>query len=56
VDAFRDFALTQIESAARLVLAANGRPPITIPREPVDTIPIRRRIAERLLDAGKYTV
>jgi hypothetical protein len=52
----REFAVTQIESAARLVLAAHGRPAITIPREPVDLIPVRRRIAQRLLAAGKYTV
>jgi hypothetical protein len=56
VDVFRDFAVTQIESAARVVLLAHGREPVSLPRKAVNTIPIRRRIAERLLDVGKYTV
>jgi hypothetical protein len=53
---FREFATDQIESAARRVLIAQGYPPVSSPREPVDTIAIRRRIATRLLEAGRYTV
>ncbi len=53
---FREFAEDQIESAARRVLLARGYPPVSSPREPVDTIAIRRRIATRLLEAGRYTV
>jgi hypothetical protein len=53
---FREFATDQIESAARRVLIACGHPPVTLPRETVDTIALRRRIATRLLEVGRYTV
>jgi hypothetical protein len=56
VDVFREFATTQIESAWRLILAATGQKQPKFPRPFVDLVPVRRRIAARLLDAGKYTV
>ena len=55
-EVFREFATTQIESAWRLVLAACGQKLPPFARPAVNTVPIRRRIAARLLDAGKYTV
>ncbi len=56
VEVFREFATTQIESAWRLILAASGQKQPKFPRPFVDLVPVRRRIAARLLDAGKYTV
>jgi hypothetical protein len=55
-EVFREFATTQIESAWRLVLAACGQKLPPFARPAVNCVPIRRRIAARLLDAGKYTV
>lgn len=55
-EVFREFALTQIETAANLVLTAFDRPRVTLPRERVKTVELRRRIAVRLLNACKYTV
>jgi alkylation response protein AidB-like acyl-CoA dehydrogenase len=55
-EVFREFATTQIESAWRLVLAACGQKLPPFARPAVNTVPIRRRIAARVLDAGKYTV
>jgi hypothetical protein len=56
VAVFREFAADQIESAARRVMLARGYPPAPSPREPIDTIALRRRIAGRLLEVGRYTV
>ena len=56
VEVFREYATTQIETAWRLILAATGQKQPKFPRPFVDLIPVRRRIAARLLDAGKYTV
>ena len=55
-EVFREFAMTQIESAWRLVLAACGQKLPPFARPAVNLVPVRRRIAARLLDAGKYTV
>lgn len=49
-DVFREFALTQIETSLRIL-----RRPVP-PREWIDTVSARRRIAARVLEAGKYTV
>jgi alkylation response protein AidB-like acyl-CoA dehydrogenase len=55
-EVFREFATTQIESAWRLILAACKQKLPPFARPAVNLVPIRRRIAARLLDAGKYTV
>ncbi len=55
-EVFREFATTQIESAWRLVIAAAGQKLPPFARPAVNLVPVRRRIAARLLDAGKYTV
>jgi len=55
-EVFREYATTQIESAWRLVLAATGNKLPPFARPAVNLVPVRRRIAARLLDAGKYTV
>jgi hypothetical protein len=55
-EVFREFATTQIESAWRLVIAAAGQKLPSFARPAVNLVPVRRRIAARLLDAGKYTV
>lgn len=56
---FAEFAYKEMSSAARLVLGACGvadtKGVLNMP-EPTDTMAARRRIAARLLDAGKYTV
>lgn len=56
VEVFHEFATTQIESAWRLIIAAAGQKLPAFARPAVNLVPVRRRIAARLLDAGKYTV
>jgi alkylation response protein AidB-like acyl-CoA dehydrogenase len=55
-EVFREYALTQIESASRLITNALGMPPFAVHRNSVNTVAVRRRIAARLLHAKKYTV
>jgi alkylation response protein AidB-like acyl-CoA dehydrogenase len=53
----RHQAEERIESATREIFAARGlEPPVRPPATPVDTIALRRKIARRLLDAGRYVV
>jgi len=53
----RHQAEERIESATREIHAARGsEPPVRPPAAPVDTIALRRKIARRLLDAGRYVV
>ncbi len=53
----RHQAEERIESATREIHAARGlEPPARPPAAPVDTIALRRKIARRLLDAGRYVV
>ena len=53
----RHQAEERIESATREIHAARGsEPPARPPSAPVDTIALRRRIARRLLEAGRYVV
>jgi alkylation response protein AidB-like acyl-CoA dehydrogenase len=56
---FSEFAALAMQAPARLVLAACGAEDtrgLLAPPPPADTMAARRRIARRLLDAGKYTV
>lgn len=55
-EVFREFALNQIEAAARLLTNALEIGPFRVERGSVNTVTLRRRIAERLLHAKKYTV
>ena len=53
----RHQAEERIASAAREIHAARGlEPPVLPSAVPVDTIALRRKIARRLLDAGRYVV
>ncbi len=53
----RHQAEERIASATREVHAARGlEPPVLPSAAPVDTIALRRKIARRLLDAGRYVV
>jgi alkylation response protein AidB-like acyl-CoA dehydrogenase len=54
---FAEEATTEIETSARTVLGfcQRGAPPQAV-REPVDTISLRRKIAARLIQSGRYVV
>ena len=53
----RHQAEERISSATREIYAARGlEPPAQPPAAPIDTIALRRKIARRLLDAGRYVV
>jgi alkylation response protein AidB-like acyl-CoA dehydrogenase len=53
----RHHAEERIASATREIYAARGlEPPVRPPVAPTDTIALRRKIARRLLDAGRYVV
>ncbi|HSR06685.1 MAG TPA: acyl-CoA dehydrogenase family protein, partial [Bryobacteraceae bacterium] len=53
----RHHAEERIASATREIHAARGlEPPVRSSAAPVDTIALRRKIARRLLDAGRYVV
>jgi len=52
----RHQAEERIESATREIHAARGSEPPACAATPVDAIALRRKIARRLLDAGRYVV
>jgi len=51
-------AIDAIEVSARTVLAAcsGDEAPVVAAHKPVNTIPLRRKIAGRLIQSGRYVV
>ena len=56
---FADEAMDTIEASARTVLAAcleNEAPTLPTPFQRINTVPMRRKIAGRLIQSGRYVV